>query len=294
MKEYTRTDLALEKRGQTQTGVSARLCREEKIGKATISEILLQSDKYEGEGRYISISCERLWELEGEEFDGICTLVALELRKLSRKMTGKKLNNDFGVLIAGLGNSDITADSIGPLTVKNLTVTRHLRHMAPNIYKGLGSCEISALAPGVLGQTGIETVELIRGATQNSEPDIVVAVDALVAKSCERLAATIQISDVGINPGSGIGNYRKAITRESLGVPVISVGVPTVVDSSTLVYEALGKAGIENISEELEKVLEGGKSFFVTPKESDVIAKKISELLSESISRAFSVLRYKE
>ncbi len=290
MKEYIRSDLALEKKSLRNSDGNVKFHREKKIGNAVVTEIIFGENDNTAGGRYISVSYERLWELEGEEYEKTCTLIALELRKMSRMAAGKELSDDFGVLVAGLGNSEITADAIGPLTVKNLTVTRHLREMEPGIYSYLGTCEISALAPGVLGQTGIETVELIRGAVQNCEPDLVIAVDALAARSCERLASTVQLSDAGISPGSGIGNMRKAINSDTLGVPVVSIGVPTVVNSSTLVYEALGKAGIENIGTELERVLENGKSFFVTPKESDVISKRISMLLAESITRAFTMV----
>ncbi|MBQ8208520.1 MAG: GPR endopeptidase [Clostridia bacterium] len=288
MKEYTRTDLALEKKTSSKDGTIAELCREERVGEAMISEIALKKEG--AEDRYVTVSRERLWDADGTDFDELTTLIALEIRKIARRVSGKEPNTDFGVLIAGLGNSEITADAIGPLTVKNLTVTRHLREFEPSLYTKLGTCEISAFAPGVLGQTGIETAELILGAVQNSKPDIVIAVDALAARSCERLASIVQISDAGISPGSGIGNTRRAITEESLGVPVISIGVPTVVNSSTLVYDALEKAGIEKIDKDLESVLETGRSFFVTPKESDVITKHISALLAESISKAFSAI----
>ena len=288
MKEYTRTDLALEKKTSSKDGTIAELCREERVGEAMISEIALKKEG--AEDRYVTVSSERLWDADGTDFDELTTLIALEIRKIARRVSGKEPNTDFGVLIAGLGNSEITADAIGPLTVKNLTVTRHLREFEPSLYTKLGTCEISAFAPGVLGQTGIETAELILGAVQNSKPDIVIAVDALAARSCERLASIVQISDAGISPGSGIGNTRRAITEESLGVPVISIGVPTVVNSSTLVYDALEKAGIEKIDKDLESVLETGRSFFVTPKESDVITKHISALLAESISKAFSAI----
>ena len=143
--------------------------------------------------------------------------------------------------------------------------------------------------PGVLGQTGIETVELIRGAVENAGPDVVLAIDALAARSCERLAATVQLSDNGINPGSGIGNHRKAICRETVGVPVIALGVPTVVNSATLVYDALRQAGIEEIRPELRQVLENGRSFFVSPKESDVITDRISDLIADAVDMAFTL-----
>ena len=118
---------------------------------------------------------------------------------------------------------------------------------------------------------------------------MVVAIDALAARSCDRLAATVQLSDSGISPGSGIGNNRKAINKENVGVPVIALGVPTVVDSSTLVYDALRRAGIEEVRPELRQVLENGRGFFVSPKESDVITERVSVLLAEAVDRAFTV-----
>ena len=140
----------------------------------------------------------------------------------------------------------------------------------------------------MLGQTGIETLELLRGAVRYVKPDLVVVIDALAARSCERLASTVQISDAGIKPGSGVGNHRAAITKEALEVPVVVLGVPTVVNSSTLVWDALHEAGIEKISDPLRRVLENGRSFFVSPKESDVITEQFSRLLANSVSVAFT------
>ena len=130
---------------------------------------------------------------------------------------------------------------------------------------------------------------LIRGAVENARPDLVIAVDALAARSCDRLACTVQLSDRGISPGSGIGNFRQAICTDTVGVPVLALGVPTVVDSSTLVYDALAKAKIGSVSDELRRVLENGRSFFVSPKESDVITAQLSTLFAEAISLAFTV-----
>ncbi len=287
MKNYTRTDLALEKRSSESRNENIKALREEKFGKIFVTELLMGNK--ESEKRYVTIEIKELTELEGDERADAASLIALEIRKLCRRMSGKPIDKNFGVLVAGLGNSDIIADAIGPLTIKKLTATRHLRDLEPGIFDCLGSCEISAFSPGVLGQTGIETVELIRGAAENSEPDVIIAVDALAARGFERLASVVQLSDCGINPGSGIGNTRKAINRDTLGIPVISIGVPTVVDSSTLVYDALSKAGIMNIDLKLEEVLENGRGYFVTPKECDIISHKVADLLSESINRAFSV-----
>ncbi|MBE6631507.1 MAG: GPR endopeptidase [Ruminococcaceae bacterium] len=287
MKQYTRTDLAVEKKISEKAKNKITLNREKRVGNAVVTEISIFEKNGEKEGKYVTVSRPRLWSVEGDEYENICELLSDEIKDMICRVSGKVMDGNFSVLVAGLGNSEITADAIGPLTVKNLTVTRHLRDVQPSLYSELGRCEISALVPGVLGQTGIETVELIRGATENSKPDIVIAVDALAAKSCDRLASVVQLSDTGIKPGSGIGNTRKAISLETLGVPVISIGVPTVVDSSTLVYEALEKAGIKEIGNELINVLENGRGFFVTPKESDIISKSISSLLSDAISRAF-------
>ena len=191
------------------------------------------------------------------------------------------------VLTVGLGNRDITADALGPKTVDGLLVTRHIKEYKPDIFEKIGQREMSALCPGVVGQTGIETFELIEGAVKRVCPDLVIVIDALAARSVDRLATTVQISDTGIAPGSGIGNKRRRIDRESLGVPVLAVGVPTVVDSATLVYDALGRAGIEETSEELERVLENSRSFFVSLKESDVAVSESARLLANAINYAF-------
>ena len=169
-------------------------------------------------------------------------LLAGELRGSARRITGKGVDASFGVFVAGLGNAELTADAIGPRTVRLLTATRHLREHAAGLYREAGCAALSALAPGVLGQTGIETVEILRGTVQTVRPDVMLVIDSLAARSCTRLASTVQITDTGISPGSGVGNHRAAINRATVGVPVISVGVPTVVNSATLVYDALSEA----------------------------------------------------
>lgn len=141
----------------------------------------------------------------------------------------------------------------------------------------------------MIGQTGIEAVELIRGAAENVSPQLIIAIDALAAKSVDRLAVTVQISDTGIAPGSGIGNARKAIDRSTLGVPVISVGVPTVVDSSTLIYDTLSLAGATDLPDCVKNALDNGKSFFVTLKDADSAARENARLIARAINLAFSV-----
>ena len=289
MEGYEMTDLALEKKANDQKRQKTELKRKEKIGEAIVSEIILDDADKDGPERYITIEQGSLWDKEGQDLDEITDIISCELTALVKSVCQKAPNKDFSILVAGLGNSEITADAIGPLTVKNLTVTRHLKNFEPNIYADIGRCGISAFSPGVLGQTGIESAELILGAVKTSSPDLVIAVDALAARSCERLASVVQISDAGIRPGSGIGNMRSEISKKSLGIPVISIGVPTVVNSSTLVCDVLHSAGINKIDGDIERVLESGRSFFVTPKESDIMTKKIAIIIAESIEKAFSI-----
>ncbi len=289
MEGYEMTDLALERKTSGEKKNRAEINRREKIGDATVSEIILGDPGHAGLEKYITIEQNSLWDKEGTELDKITDIISRELKGMVKSVFGGEPNSDFSILVAGLGNSEITADAIGPLTVKNLTVTRHLKDFEPSIYKFLKSCGISAFAPGVLGQTGIESAELVLGAVKTSTPDLVIAVDALAARSCERLASVVQISDSGIRPGSGIGNMRSEISKKSLGIPVISMGVPTVVNSSTLVFDVLHSAGIKHIDSDIKKILESGRSFFVTPKESDIMAKKLAIIIAESIEKAFSL-----
>lgn len=288
---YAHSDLAVECGGGFR-GQGADYSEEERGGCNIIRLVISGREGAEAygkpEGSYVTISCGKIWEMDDDETDAAGAVLADELRRMAVAMSGKSLDRDFSVLVVGLGNSEITPDAIGPEAVKRLDVTRHLRSLAPEIYERLEVCELSAISPGVLGQTGIETAELIRGAAENTKPDIIIAIDALAARAVSRLAATIQLADSGINPGSGIGNRRRPICRDTVGAPVIALGVPTVVDSSTLVYDALSSAGIESISDELHRVLDEGRGFFVSPKESDVIMKKVAVLLARAIGQAFA------
>lgn len=151
----------------------------------------------------------------------------------------------------------------------------------------MGAASVTLLSPGVMGQTGMEASEAVVGAVRAVHPHLVLLIDALAARDCERLASTVQLSNVGISPGAGVGNHRKALTRETLGVPVITLGVPTVVNSSALVFSALRQANMNEIDDSLRKVLENGENFFVTPKDCDAIVQGVSRLLSSSIELAF-------
>jgi spore protease len=206
-------------------------------------------------------------------------------------MLERPLDPDCRILVVGLGNAHMTPDAIGPGTVSRLTVTRHLKAHNEALFGALGCCELSALAPGVMGQTGMEAGELVKFAATLTRAHLVVAVDALAARSCERLASTVQISDGGIAPGAGIGNHRMAISRETVGCPVMGLGVPTVVDSSTLVLDALEQAGVDpaTLSPSLDEVLESGRSFIVSPRDSDEAVELTCRMLAGGLELAFGV-----
>ncbi len=238
-------------------------------------------------GSYVTVSCGRMERLTGEQAELLIRLLAGELVGMCERSCGKRSGASLSVLVAGLGNAELTADAIGPKTAGALTATRHLRRHEAELFQNVGCAELSVLLPGVSGQTGIEALELLRGAVAAVKPDIVLVVDALAARSCERLASTVQLSDVGIVPGSGVGNHRAAIDRSTLGVPVLALGVPTVVNSATLVRDALREADIWELSPAVEEVLQTGRSFFVSPRECDVICERASALLADSIELAF-------
>lgn len=236
-------------------------------------------------GRYVNVSVGKIWLESDERFDNAVSAISEELRGLMSSFSQKT----DSVLVAGLGNRFITSDAVGPLTVKGLTVNRHIKDADPLLFQKLSSVTLSALTPGVTGQTGIEAVDLIKNAVDTVKPSVVICIDALAAKDVERLGTTIQLSNNGIAPGSGIGNRRRAIDIEALGVPVISVGVPTVVDSSTLVFGMLERAGVTALTPSLERELENGRSFFVTLKDADTVIYETSRLLSSALMTAFSV-----
>ena len=283
--DYTRTDLACE------AGRPAEAEATETVTLGSTAEARVIRRREEGGGQYVTVFCGRLTDLGESETRALSRAIAREMEQLAYLMLGRLPDPDSRVLVVGLGNADMTPDAIGPITARSLTATRHLKAHDDGLYRSLGCCELAAVAPGVLGQTGIETLELVRGAVEHVQPHLVVVVDALAARSCDRLAATVQLSDRGIGPGSGIGNSREAIDQESLGCPVMAVGVPTVVDSSTLVYDALTKAGIGDgdISDELRAVLDNGRSFIVSPRDSDRITEITARVLARAIDRAFGV-----
>lgn len=201
------------------------------------------------------------------------------------------------VLIVGLGNDDVTPDSIGPLVVSKIDVTRHLVKYVPEYVKE-GTREVSAIVPGVLGTTGIETSDIIKGIVEKINPKLVIVVDALASRNIKRIKNTIQVADTGIAPGSGVGNNRKRINKDLLGMPVIAIGVPTVVDSKTIVADVVeGIIENENLDADkrekyydlIENMLPGIEiSSMVTPNEIDEVVSNISTIIANGINNALN------
>ena len=237
-------------------------------------------------------------------------------REISKKLKEflakfvKADKEEYSVLVVGLGNRKVTPDALGPYVVDNLNITRHIVKEYGKYAMGEEEIHlVSAIVPGVMGQTGMETVEIIRGVVRETRPDMIIAIDALAARSSRRLNRTIQIADTGINPGSGVGNHRNAITKETVGVPVIAIGIPTVVDAATIVNDTMENliAALEssetlrgvgvvmqgyNAAEKYELVKElispHLNGLFVTPKDIDETVKRISYTISEALNLLFA------
>jgi spore protease len=281
---FARTDLACE------AGREIARKSERRVEVGGVPVTVTRSREADG-GRYVTVACGRIGERGEEDLPALTELLSEELVAMATVMLGHKPSPDDRILVVGLGNADMTPDAVGPGTVRRMTVTRHLRGYDEALFASLGCCELSALSPGVMGQTGMESAELVRGAAELIRPDLIVAVDALAARSCERLAATVQLSDGGIGPGAGIGNHRMAIDRDSVGCPVMALGVPTVVDSSTVVWDALAEAGVdtEALPDRLGEVLEQGRSFIVAPRDADRMVEMICMWFARALDRAFGI-----
>lgn len=190
-------------------------------------------------------------------------------------------------LVTGLGNDAMTPDAVGPLSAGYVLVTRHLAR--ERAFAALTA--VSVLVPGVLGRTGIEAAETLRGAVRTVQPDVLIAVDALASRSLARLCTTVQLSDTGIVPGSGVGNHRSALTRETLGVPVVAVGVPTVVDAATLALDVLEDAGVKGVD---PSALRGHDGVMVTTRDIDAQIRELSRIVGYGIDLALQPLSYPE
>lgn len=240
-------------------------------------------------GKYITIEAPQLSEDDtnyhrevSEEF----SIVLQELmEEVGKKVELRREEGEESILVVGLGNREVTPDALGPRVVDNLFITRHIvKEYGQYAFGNEIVKRISGLVPGVMAQTGMECVEIIRGVVRETKPDLVITVDALAARSTKRLGRTIQLTDTGIVPGSGVGNHRNALNFESIGVPVISIGVPTVVDAATIVSDAVNtnRDTVENfMSPKLHDM-------YVTPKDIDDTIKQLSFLISEGLNIAFS------
>ncbi len=278
-----RTDLALERMEVLTGAVPQGVTREElEEGGVKITRIRVEGEQgaaalQKPPGTYVTLDLRPFQTVTGRLEEEV-EAAANQIRPF---LPDNPFLPDKGlVLCVGLGNADITPDTIGPMTTASVLATRHIMGEIAASAGLEGLRPVAALAPGVLGQTGMETAEVIYAVCRELSPAAVIAVDALASRSVERLGCTVQIADTGICPGSGVQNARKALTRESLGVPVIAVGVPTVVDMATIAYDlAEGSVDASMISHR-------GRTMMVTPREIDVIVEQASKLLAFSINRA--------
>lgn len=250
-------------------------------------------------GNYITIDVKKL-KLAGEdEIQKASEVVTNELRNL----IDKHIQKQDEILVVGLGNVYVTPDSLGPKVINEIDVTRHLINYLPQ-YVEEGTRPVCAVAPGVLGTTGIETMEILKGIVDNTKPKLVMVIDALASRSIDRISSTIQISDTGIVPGAGVGNTRKEISQATLGIPVIALGIPTVVELATLVSdgidifidrlqqkaesnEYLNKLQQEDKYEEVKEALNVGEyNMIVTPKEIDDLIENMKDVVTRGINFA--------
>ena len=292
--KYVRTDLAAEcpkiENGQALNGIKVDRKTERGIDVTSVEVLTDEGARTVGKpiGKYTTFSFPKLIDDSDIYHTSLVELLAQSLRETSQKLLINIQNPS--ILVVGLGNRFLTPDSIGPSAIKGVIVTRHVKATNSELFDLLNMHSIAAISPGVSGQTGIESYEIIKSTVDRIKPDLVIAIDALASKSVDRLASTIQLGDSGIAPGSGIGNTKKELSKASLGIPVVAIGVPTMVSSATLVFDALEKAGLNpTLSEEkLEELLNNKHNFYVTLNECDIVVNTLSKVISQAINQAFS------
>ncbi|WWR16973.1 GPR endopeptidase [Lachnospiraceae bacterium JLR.KK008] len=296
-----RTDLALEAResiGKAEEelrGVTVEEYDREEI-QVHITKVVISSKNgaramNKPMGNYITLEAPAMQEADDDYHREISEELASQIRSII-----PRAGEEQSILVVGLGNRDVTADALGPGVVDNLFITRHIvREYGKAAYNKEKMNLVSGIVPGVMAATGMEAAEVVRGVVEQTQPDLVIVVDALAARSTKRLNRTIQVTDTGIQPGSGVGNHRNALTMESLGVPVIAIGVPTVVDAATIVSDAVEKMEKEMGDE--EKVFRTDRirtmselnNMYVTGKNIDEIIKRLSYTVSEALNLAFEL-----
>ncbi|OES44315.1 GPR endopeptidase [Domibacillus iocasae] len=312
-----RTDLAIEsaliaeqQNGGKVEGITIKEEEKEET-KVTTVEISEEAERITGRkaGHYVTIESTDLRGSDSSRHAAISRVVAEEIRLF---IEGAGLSKDASCLIAGLGNDLITPDSLGPRVTDRLIVTNHLFKLHPE-HVQTGYRPVSAISPGVMGMTGIETGDILLGLIEREKPDFLIVIDALASRSIERLNATIQMTDAGIQPGAGIGNRRKEISRHTAGIPVIAIGIPTVIDASTVTRDAvemvmkhlqeksgreddswkrsfLGNIGLldENEKHQLinDVLTPAGLNMIVTPKEADLFIHGAAAIVSSALNEA--------
>ena len=291
--QHCRTDLAREARdlaGSSLEGIEQVTERRDglSVERITICTEAAAQRLGKPRGRYVTIDADDSPARDPRVFAAVSRRIAAELEGLLAE-----LPPDGDVMVIGLGNRFVTPDALGPETADRIYVTRHIRTDAPELAPS-GLRAVSAMAPGVLGTTGMETVEIVKGLVEHARPAAVICIDALAARSTDRVNRTVQLSDSGISPGSGIGNLRDALSRETLGVPVIAIGIPMVVYAATIAADTVGliaeRTGIPDGGGALrslvsEVVQEHFGPLIVTPKEIDLIIDDAAEMLADGINR---------
>lgn len=293
------TDLAVEAR-ELNPDISGVTEEEESFDDIRVTRISVSSDeaaKLLGKriGKYVTLDAPKLIDRPLDLFENTADRLASELRSLISALPDKA-----NIVITGLGNRTVTPDALGPRTAEKVFVTRHVLEHFPDAFD-FPVFSVSSVEPGVLGSTGIETYELVKGLIDRIKPDAIIAVDSLASRRAARISTTIQLSDTGIDPGSGVGNLRAGLNKDSLGVPVIAVGVPLVVYASTITQDTISmiadETGLHGDEEKLksmaEKVVtEKMDGLIVTPKDIDSIVEDMSEILSKGINKALFGLHY--
>ena len=288
-----RTDLALEARELWQEsaakttrlpGVKASKSRLEGYPLTRVDILDQRGEEALGKraGSYLTVDLTTFWQRKSGFFDRAVRAVGSELKSL--------IPEEGGVLVVGLGNAAMTPDAVGPLAADHVLVTRHLISAMPKHFSGFRS--VSVFRAGVLGTTGVESAEAVRGIVAQVQPSLVIAVDALASRRTGRVCATVQLSDTGIAPGSGVGNHRAALDRETLGVPVVSIGVPTVVDAATLAADLLEESGAGDFDP--EKLQAGQQNFMVTPRDIDAQVRDLAKVVGYGINWALQDLEIEE
>lgn len=271
-----RTDLAIERHKiNAERGVKDGIVlTEERIFDIPITKVEVLDDQGARQsgckmGLYYSADVGKLWlKTRDDRKNAVEAIKELILRFLPKEA-------DSAVLAVGLGNREITPDAIGPKACDGLVVTHHMKALNKPLYDALGLGDVAAVCPSVLGQTGLESAIIVKSAVEKLCPSAVIAIDALAARSVDRLGTTVQISNAGIAPGSGVDNRREDLSQSTLGCPVISIGVPTVVDARTVAIDLCGDCNKEEF-----------ESFFVAPKEADVMIRVMSGVLAKAINSA--------